>query len=593
MKANSNYVAISSLVIVKIFILALINPVFAGDTGYTIQANYPPYIEFYEDFNNGSANFLVSGTYSLSDGHLVFRGDPDITGSIYNFVSWNGGENPGGDLPQPENSNYFENFNVSVDTIWDGRSETWSFGLIVCATESQDGRDNVMFGINNSGAYAISKRINGEGDMVVAWTKSSLLNTGATQNKLSIKKIGPYYHFYINQIEVERRLIVGIHGGGAGLFSFHQVDVSYDNFSVTRITQSDLGQDGNSVLEDFDNGVGGFTESSKFGVFNNRFLFQSSGADSTYYNAWNGGFNPGGIGANPGNSNYFENFTVAVDTYWESGVNNYYGLRVCTKQNGDDTKDLIEFVMASECCYSIAKIDDDVFEILVDWTSSPYIGTSPAMDKLSIQKNGNHYHFFINDNEVESLTINDFTGGSIAVEISDHDNVSFDNFSIIVPGLPPIADAGLGQDVTEEEYVTLDGSNSSDDQGVFTYQWYQISGPPVELVNLNTGQPTFIAPEVGYDGVSMVFQVMITDNNRLHSTDICEVNVSCEDTKGDIDGNCEVDLTDVIISLQVLSGNMPSGVRSDYLSSNADADSNNKLGMAEAIYSLHTAADLE
>ena len=93
--------------------------------------------------------------------------------------------------------------------------------------------------------------------------------------------------------------------------------------------------------------------------------------------------------------------------------------------------------------------------------------------------------------------------------------------------LPPTADAGTDQTVSEAQMVTLDGLNSSDsDDGIASYQWSQITGTSVTLSNPATVKPTFTAPAVGAGGSSLTFQLTVTDENGLQSSDTCIVNIS-------------------------------------------------------------------
>jgi hypothetical protein len=115
------------------------------------------------------------------------------------------------------------------------------------------------------------------------------------------------------------------------------------------------------------------------------------------------------------------------------------------------------------------------------------------------------------------LTVTDFGG------LRDTDttvvNVTGDND-------PPTADAGPDQNVDEETTVTLNGSNSFDpDDGIASYQWKQIAGPSVILSNPETVIPTFFAPNVGTDGVSFTFELVVTDVGGLQSSDTTIVNV--------------------------------------------------------------------
>ncbi|MBW2003246.1 MAG: hypothetical protein JRI72_01335, partial [Deltaproteobacteria bacterium] len=87
--------------------------------------------------------------------------------------------------------------------------------------------------------------------------------------------------------------------------------------------------------------------------------------------------------------------------------------------------------------------------------------------------------------------------------------------------------AGPDQTVDEGETVTLDGSNSTDpDDGIASYLWTQTAGIPVTLSDTSAIQPTFTSPDVDEDGESLTFQLTVTDNSGLQSTDICIVNVT-------------------------------------------------------------------
>ncbi len=62
--------------------------------------------------------------------------------------------------------------------------------------------------------------------------------------------------------------------------------------------------------------------------------------------------------------------------------------------------------------------------------------------------------------------------------------------------------------------------------------------------------------------------------------------------KGDINGDKWVDLTDVVLSLQVLVRMSGVGVRSDYPASGADVSGNGKIGLEEIIYILQEVSEI-
>jgi hypothetical protein len=91
---------------------------------------------------------------------------------------------------------------------------------------------------------------------------------------------------------------------------------------------------------------------------------------------------------------------------------------------------------------------------------------------------------------------------------------------------PPIADVDSDQTVNQGDAVTLDGSSAADpDDGIASYFWEQMLGPPVALSDSTEVQPTFIAPYVGQEGYSLTFRLTVTDNGGLKATDTCIVNV--------------------------------------------------------------------
>jgi hypothetical protein len=115
-------------------------------------------------------------------------------------------------------------------------------------------------------------------------------------------------------------------------------------------------------------------------------------------------------------------------------------------------------------------------------------------------------------------------GCGVADTDSDGDGNPDCNESV---NMPPTADAGPDQTVDEGSTVTLDGSNSWDDDGtIVSYDWTQIGGVAVTLSETWTAQPIFTAPDVGSEWILLTFQVTITDDGGLQSQDTCIVQVS-------------------------------------------------------------------
>jgi len=110
---------------------------------------------------------------------------------------------------------------------------------------------------------------------------------------------------------------------------------------------------------------------------------------------------------------------------------------------------------------------------------------------------------------------------------------------------PPTANAGVDQTVLEKSTVNLDGSNSFDpDDGIESYRWKQVEGPSVILSGPTNNRPTFEAPVFDKSGdKSLVFELIVTDNGGLQSSDSTTVSVSNyqKDNPGASGGGCFID----------------------------------------------------
>jgi PKD repeat protein len=98
---------------------------------------------------------------------------------------------------------------------------------------------------------------------------------------------------------------------------------------------------------------------------------------------------------------------------------------------------------------------------------------------------------------------------------------------VTISNRPPVANAGPDKAVLQRTNVTLDGRGSSDPDGtIVAYAWRQVSGPPVTLSGANTSVATFTAPKVGSGTVTLVFELMVTDNNGATAADQVVVTVT-------------------------------------------------------------------
>jgi len=104
---------------------------------------------------------------------------------------------------------------------------------------------------------------------------------------------------------------------------------------------------------------------------------------------------------------------------------------------------------------------------------------------------------------------------------------------------PPIANAGLNQTVLEFSTVTLDGTSSTDVDGtIVSYNWTQVNGTLVTLLNNNTSKPTFEAPDVTIQEI-LTFMLAVVDNSS--GTDTDEVNITVNEIDDGLGGDVPVD----------------------------------------------------
>jgi hypothetical protein len=108
--------------------------------------------------------------------------------------------------------------------------------------------------------------------------------------------------------------------------------------------------------------------------------------------------------------------------------------------------------------------------------------------------------------------------------VTDVDNqTSTDTVDINVVD-SPVANAGVDQDVTEGDTVTLDGSGSTGRN--ITYAWTQTGGTAAPLSDATVASPTFTAPDVAAAGETLTFQLEVTDDVGATSTATVNINVA-------------------------------------------------------------------
>ena len=137
--------------------------------------------------------------------------------------------------------------------------------------------------------------------------------------------------------------------------------------------------------------------------------------------------------------------------------------------------------------------------------------------------------------------------------------------SFLTTNQAPTADAGPDQKVDEGIFVTLSGLNSTDpDDGIASYLWEQIGGLPVELSSESSAETRFLAPDIGAEGETLHFRLIVADNGGLQSSDDCLVNISWvnESPSADAGPDQEVNEGDTVTLDAVASTDPDDGIAS-------------------------------
>lgn len=139
------------------------------------------------------------------------------------------------------------------------------------------------------------------------------------------------------------------------------------------------------------------------------------------------------------------------------------------------------------------------------------------------------------------LNVNVDTTTGIVITVKDVSNTpaSLPAFDLTVTAVndSPIANAGANQSIGVGTVVTLDGTASSDEEGVsLTYSWTQTGGTTVSLSDATVAQPTFTTPTDVDTSENLNFSLIVNDGNSNSTTGTVTITVNDNAAPSDITG---------------------------------------------------------
>ncbi len=91
---------------------------------------------------------------------------------------------------------------------------------------------------------------------------------------------------------------------------------------------------------------------------------------------------------------------------------------------------------------------------------------------------------------------------------------------------PPVADAGLDQNVLEGVLVKLEGTGTDPDGDSLKYSWAQTSGMEMEVFERASFSIYFMSPQITTASEQLTFELTVTDTHGNYDTDDVNVNIN-------------------------------------------------------------------
>lgn len=132
--------------------------------------------------------------------------------------------------------NTYSDFSLSCNTLWMNGIENNSFELLWGLS---DANNYFAFGVSANGYFIYRMEIEGTSKNLIEWTMSDYINKNGS-NRITVKKIGSDYEFYINNNYVGKYKFDDFFGPKVGLGVNMNQKVLFDDLKVAYITNQNI-----------------------------------------------------------------------------------------------------------------------------------------------------------------------------------------------------------------------------------------------------------------------------------------------------------------------------------------------------------------
>lgn len=337
----------------------------------------------------------------------------------------------------------FKDFMLSVEATPVEHNASFAYGVTV--RENSKG-DLYAFEIDTDGYYSVSVKVESEWTTLVDWTKLKAIKSDGT-NRLSIQAFGSTFMFFVNDEFATTVEDNSLSNGEVGLAldlynEGDKASVDFDNLQILNLSdtqqeamlnqagsENNGAEDSGTVLfeDTFDSDKGWAT-----GEFDDDYSFNTATVENGQYTisvkdkdqAFVEKLLP---------SREFDDFVLTVEaTPGDTGQNYSYG--VSFRENEDDI--FYAFEIGNDGQYAVLLFDQE-WKRLKDWSTSKAIKVGQT-NKLTIEAEGGHLTFYINDEKLTTLENDTSLSGKVGLVVAVFDKgteatVHFDNLVIRKP----------------------------------------------------------------------------------------------------------------------------------------------------------------